>query len=302
MEILVSCSSNLKKNSFNIIKDGYTTFWLTLFSLFMALLCFFIPWGRILRTIARFAVYMLCGPWMKLVDIFYVQKLRNLSSSERKKRETDRSNKNNFLLKIAANRKRLAYEKLMRLRDFRKIMFGFYLTQVPNFNRSRFLSFPTEKSSAKPYIAKKVSLAELALKEGGKGKRITMGQSLRKSLDQGDMLLRQEPVKLTIASSGQPLRDVKALNNEILVDKLSQFDPYTRGKLLLALLFALMISLFTVPWLIAFIQAFRIQVLHGVSMDYYRSYIDVNYTRFSLQFRAATTFIEDFIHGFIVKI
>ena len=55
-----------------IWEECYLSFWIALTSLTLSIIVFFLPWGFILKWTLRIIIWAGLGPWMKLVDIFFV--------------------------------------------------------------------------------------------------------------------------------------------------------------------------------------------------------------------------------------
>ena len=201
---------------------------------------------------------------MKLVDKYYVTKLRNLSLNEKLERELEKKSKQNLWRQLVANRKRKENEKLIRLRDFRVVQFGIYLVQVPRFNMSRVISRPTSKSSATPVVEEKVTLAEKALEESGKNKTVVCGQSMEMSLKRGDMLLRPEPALLTIARTGEPIRNINGLIDVIPYKNDTRLTASLKISFLIGVAF--ISSLYGVPIIVYIIKAMRDVALSSIDI------------------------------------
>ena len=65
-------------------EENYYAFWIVTVCFLASLLMFFVPWGWILRWVIRLAVWVFLGPWMKIVDWLYFEKLDHMTEEERK--------------------------------------------------------------------------------------------------------------------------------------------------------------------------------------------------------------------------
>lgn len=65
--------------------ENYYAFWITTACFVSSLIMFFIPWGWILRWAIRLAVWTVLGPWMKIVDWIYFERLDHMTEEQRKK-------------------------------------------------------------------------------------------------------------------------------------------------------------------------------------------------------------------------
>lgn len=166
------------------------SFWITLGSIAFSFVCLFIPWKLVWLWTARTIVWVFFSPFMKLVDIYYVQKLESLSEEEKQKLSDKSISLKRDQTKEEVSRRRKKREDAFRLRDFKRAQFGKFLIRIPRFTFARYLDIPKVSSSATPHCEKKSSLTELALKESGKNRTIVQGQSLIDSLASGDMILR----------------------------------------------------------------------------------------------------------------
>jgi hypothetical protein len=113
----------------------------------------FVPWSYFIRWTVRIVVWTFLGPWMKLVDIFYVQYLiaGQLNETEALKR----------LAKIKTEQISMAREAIMlkkelivKTRAMKTYMFGKFITRVPQFKEYRFRDVPRHESTATPLKTK----------------------------------------------------------------------------------------------------------------------------------------------------
>jgi hypothetical protein len=110
----------------NIImwNDSIAAFWIVTLSLFFSFVLAWIPWAFLFRWSFKIFVYVILGPWMKLVDIFYVHKLQNMTPEERKAQlEADYQRRYELLLGESYLRK-LLKESYLKMDDMCKYMFG----------------------------------------------------------------------------------------------------------------------------------------------------------------------------------
>lgn len=115
------------------------------------MLLFLLCRGFILRWIFRVCVWVLLGPWMKLVDWFYMQKPRT-TEEEQKEVEARLKSRYKELLAVAAQRQTVREEKT-KLKDMKRYMFGKYLAVIPRFKQSRYVDCPLPASHASPFVA-----------------------------------------------------------------------------------------------------------------------------------------------------
>lgn len=104
--------------------DSVAAFWIVTVALTASFLLAWIPWGFIIRWSFRIFVWVILGPWMKLVDIFFVHKLQNMTAEERKaKIDEDYQRRYEMLLGQSYILKLMA-EYSMKIQDIYQYMFG----------------------------------------------------------------------------------------------------------------------------------------------------------------------------------
>jgi hypothetical protein len=105
-------------------EDSIAAFWIVTVALTASLLVAWIPWAFIITWSFRIFVWVILGPWMKLVDILYVNKLQNMTAEERKaKIDEDYQRRYEILLGQSYILKLLA-EYATKIQDIYKYMFG----------------------------------------------------------------------------------------------------------------------------------------------------------------------------------
>lgn len=104
--------------------DSVAAFWIVSVAFLSSLVVAWIPWAFLFRWTFKVFVYVVLGPWMKLVDIFYVHKRQNMTPEERKAMmETDYQQRYDMVLGETFIRKMMK-ERTMKLQDMQKYMFG----------------------------------------------------------------------------------------------------------------------------------------------------------------------------------
>jgi len=148
---------------------------------------------------ARVCVWTLFGPWMKLVDIYYVSKIKPLSEEElQQKQERERQARKLQSLSLVAGA-RVKREDKEKLKAMKKYMFGKYITRVPVLKEDRYRDLPLPESTATPFRPEPVPMAELAMSDAGYKKIRLPGQHLV-----GSMIPKIESHGFTEAPIGQP--------------------------------------------------------------------------------------------------
>jgi hypothetical protein len=104
-------------------EENYYPFWIATFSLFGAALCLFVRWGIILRWVIRVAIWVLLGPWMKLVDWIYFGKDPQQAEEKKKMLQDDLRKQYQETLKQRMQSQKLKEEKV-KLKSMLKYLFG----------------------------------------------------------------------------------------------------------------------------------------------------------------------------------
>eukprot|EP00934_Nitzschia_sp_Nitz4_P005692 Nitzschia sp. Nitz4//scaffold348_size17284//6198//9518//NITZ4_008842-RA/size17284-processed-gene-0.10-mRNA-1//-1//CDS//3329548688//5682//frame0 len=106
-----------------------------------------VPWGFILKWTFRILVWVLLGPWMKLVDIYYMKELEAESTSEIfKKMAEQKLEQVNQIRNAALQRK----ESVVKSQALKRFMFGKFVTRVHKLKDYRYPDCPLPESYAKP--------------------------------------------------------------------------------------------------------------------------------------------------------
>lgn len=161
-----------------IWEECYIAFWVTAGCLILSVAFLFVPWAFMIKWSSRIIVWTLLGPWMKLVDIFYVSKIRELSDEELAAQKRTLEIARRKKMQAAVTEARINRENTEKLKAMKKIMFGKFVTKVPVLKQDRHRDIPLPESLAVPYITKQHTLAELAMKEAGYHRTRLPGQHL----------------------------------------------------------------------------------------------------------------------------
>ena len=206
--ILAQCCGGLRFVK-NVVRweESYFSFWITVGSVFLAVVCAFIPWFFLFQWTSRIIVWVFFGPWMKLVDVFYVSKIKPETEEERVQRVQLERQQRKLATTEAAKQARLVRENAAKMRAMKTVMFGRFASRVPIIKKDRYSDIPLPQSSAKPYKQKALTLAELAMQEAGYNRTRLPGQTLV-----GDMIPRRESETLTSAPTGKPTASPEKLS------------------------------------------------------------------------------------------
>jgi hypothetical protein len=113
--------------------DSIAAFWIVTVALLASLLLAWIPWAFVITWSFRIFVWVILGPWMKLVDIFFVNKLQNMTDEERKaKIDEDYQRRYEMLLGESYILKLMA-EYSTKIQDIYQYMFGQVMQDMTEF-------------------------------------------------------------------------------------------------------------------------------------------------------------------------
>jgi len=144
-------------------------------------------------------VWTFFGPWMKLVDIYYVSKIQPLSDEEKEKQLVSHREKQRLANAAVIKEARITKENTVKMKDVKKYMFGKYIAKVPVLKQERYVDHPLPESYSTPYEPEPLGLADLAMRESGYNRTRLPGQFLV-----GDMIPRVETKAFTDAPVGKP--------------------------------------------------------------------------------------------------
>ena len=164
----------------------------------LATVWLFLPVNYILLWVARVVAWTLLGPWMKLLDIYFVrswyknsEELFELVEQGVEEPEPDLPNfesilQGDALVKMSRSG-RLVAEKALKLKDMRDHIFGHYCEFIPFMDDSRYPSIPLPESTAEPCKPAPEEKKEVEKKEG-KLAKFVHSQKLRGTM----ILVRQD--------------------------------------------------------------------------------------------------------------
>lgn len=180
-------------------QECYIAFWITTGCLLLSFMCLFVPWFFLMTWTARVSVWVLFGPWMKLVDVYYISLIKPLTDEEEEKKK-EREREQRFLhTKTAISEARKKREEHIKLKEMKRYLFGKFITRVPVLKEDRYRDLPTPESHAEPYLPGSIPLSELAMQEAGYHRARMRGQHLV-----GNMIPKVESQGFTDAPIGQP--------------------------------------------------------------------------------------------------
>lgn len=128
-------------------QENYVAFWVVTVCLAGSMILFFVPFGFILCWTSRLLVWVFLGPWMRFLDIYYVQKHGDESEDATKSLQQRQTQ-----LSHLATLKQINRERALKLKDITMYLFGKYLLRVPRFKEDRTPSYPLAASYATPKL------------------------------------------------------------------------------------------------------------------------------------------------------
>lgn len=178
--------------------EAYLSFWVTSGSLILAILSLFVPWLWCLKWGARITVWTIFGPWMKLVDIFYVSLIEPETDEQRERRKNAEKLAQKLTHTETILQARIIRENTAKLKAMKRYMFGKHALRVPVLKQDRYQDIPLAESFAVPYKERNFSLGGLAMQEAGYHKKRVPGQTLV-----GDMIPYVKQENFTRAPVGK---------------------------------------------------------------------------------------------------
>jgi hypothetical protein len=166
-------------------EECYLSFWITTGCLLVSLLFLFVPWAFLIKWGARLFVWAFFGPWMKLVDIYYVREIESRTDEEVAKQKHQERLQHRLATTAMISEARVKREEAAKLKAMKKKMFGKFITRVPVLKEDRYRDIPLPDSMATPYRPELLPLSELAMQEAGYHRTRLPGQHLT-----GDMIPR----------------------------------------------------------------------------------------------------------------
>lgn len=154
--ILKNLCSNLRiLRSIITWKAYHYSFAIMVYSILIGTAFVLLPVNKLIQWVCRIVALVILGPWMKLVDIFYIMPYFPAPDRETDTLEVKEPNVEAFFesstFKMLTKRVRIAQEEALKLKDMREYLFGRYMEAVPTFDESRYPNIPEPSSSAHTY-------------------------------------------------------------------------------------------------------------------------------------------------------
>jgi hypothetical protein len=174
-------------------EECYISFWVVTACFIVGTIFLFVPWFFLMTWTARALVWIFFGPWMKLVDIFYIRKIKPLSQEEIDNKKLLELERRRLITSEALVDARIKRENAAKLKAMKTYLFGKFISRVPVLKEDRYRDIPLPESTAVPYTPPPVPLSEMAMREAGYRRTRLPGQHLV-----GDMI-----PKVGIIKSGE---------------------------------------------------------------------------------------------------
>ena len=157
-------------------EETYYAFWIVTVAFFASALVAFVPWGFLGRWTLRIVAWVILGPWMALVDKYYLKP--KLEPSE----DADEAIKNRLRARYeeileGATQQRIRNEAALKLKAMKRFCFGKFLVNVPRFKEDLYLDAPLPLSDAKPFTTgegKPVNIVEKKFGQNLRGHMVPM--------------------------------------------------------------------------------------------------------------------------------
>jgi hypothetical protein len=131
--------------------EPYISYIITLAAFAIGIVFLIVPWAFLIRWTSRLVSWLLLGPHMKLVDIYWYSKLAELSEEEQKEQIRQALTVQLKTAQAYAANARLERENAAKLKEIKKALYGQFVTRVPVLSAQRFADIPLHSSTATPY-------------------------------------------------------------------------------------------------------------------------------------------------------
>ena len=104
--------------------ENYFPFWIVTACLIVSVILFWIPWGWIMRWLIRIIVWVLLGPWMKIVDRYRFEQIEHMTPEEKEAYIQARARNAHKNLQGQRLLSRTMREDAVKLKSMMKYLFG----------------------------------------------------------------------------------------------------------------------------------------------------------------------------------
>lgn len=162
----VTCKTLRVISSVVMWDESLYAFAITNACLLGGILLLWIPWSFLIRWSLRLIVWVFMGPWMKLLDIFYVRRrsIEGEDTSEMFQKLFDEK-----LRSYQIGREALlsTKERILKTRALKRYMFGRFVNRIPRLKEYRYPDVPKGESSAKPVSCDKKKEVKIGRRSHG---------------------------------------------------------------------------------------------------------------------------------------
>lgn len=111
-------------------RDSYIAFWIVTASFFASFCLLWIPWAFLLSWTFKILVWVFLGPWMKLLDIFYIRRIE--SEEELMKKDLAQKFHERYTMLVTESLfRKLRNETALKLKDMKMYLFGQVSRRLP---------------------------------------------------------------------------------------------------------------------------------------------------------------------------
>lgn len=149
--LAMACNALRLVKNFVIWDEPYVAYIITLASFAIGVVFLIVPWAFLIRWTSRILAWLLLGPHMKFVDIYWYSKMEDLTDEEQRQQIEETLTLQLDTARQYAAAARMLREDAIKLRDVKKALFGSFITKVPVLRSERFPDIPLHSSTATPY-------------------------------------------------------------------------------------------------------------------------------------------------------
>ena len=212
-----------------IWEDSVMAFWTTIGCLVLSFLCLFVPWFFLIQWTARLIIWPF--PLMKLLDVLVIRRMKPLTTEELEAQRILWMERIDARTSAASAAARIKRENQLKLKAMKSVMFGKYVVKVPILKSDRYRDLPTRASHAAPYVAPRLPMSELAMRDAGYCRKRIQGQHLV-----GDMIPQLDTTdRFTAAPVGQPISRPSLMDPTGVSGRLAANDSTTTALLRLSI-------------------------------------------------------------------
>ena len=104
--------------------ENYYPFWIVTCCLVISMIIFWIPWGSIIRCMVRILVWIVLGPWMRILDKYYFAQIEHMTPEEQERHIQEQARQTHKAFQAKRLQSRTARENRVKLKSMMKYFFG----------------------------------------------------------------------------------------------------------------------------------------------------------------------------------